>query len=125
MNFGYKGGPGKCFYFHCATEGKKIDMIRKNDNVCIEIDTDHISYEGNSACDFGMGYRSVVGMGKMVIIEDNDEKRKGLDFIMGHYSGRSGFSYSDEALAKIFVLRLDITELTGKKNIPDFHPIKS
>ena len=41
MNFGYKEG---CLYFHCANEGRKIGIIKKNNNVCFEIDTDHKIY---------------------------------------------------------------------------------
>ena len=38
MDFGYKGN---CLYFHCASEGKKLDMIRQNSKVCFEIGIDH------------------------------------------------------------------------------------
>ncbi len=33
MNFGYSGGDKKHLYFHCATEGRKLEMIRKNNYV--------------------------------------------------------------------------------------------
>ena len=29
MNFGYTNDPEQLIYFHCASEGKKLDMIRK------------------------------------------------------------------------------------------------
>lgn len=29
---------GKALYFHCAKEGRKIDILRKNSNVCFEFD---------------------------------------------------------------------------------------
>ena len=118
LNFGYTGSSGRCFYFHCATEGKKLEMIRKNNHVCFELDTSHEVYEGEMACDFGMGYRSVVGWGNIVIINDNDDKKKGLDVIMHHYSDRPGFEYREKSLDRMLVLRLDITEMTGKGNIP-------
>ena len=35
LNFGYKE---KVLYFHSAPEGKKIEYIRKNNNVCFEIE---------------------------------------------------------------------------------------
>ncbi len=37
MNFGYRDGR---IYFHCAAEGRKIDILQKNDRVCIEVDID-------------------------------------------------------------------------------------
>lgn len=119
MNFGYSGGVEKCIYFHCATGGRKLEMIRKNNYACFEMDIDHYIYEGSRACDFGMGYKSVVGWGRMVITSNNEEKKRGLDVIMAHYSGSTGFTYNPVTLEKMLILRLDITEMTGKKHIPD------
>ncbi len=114
LNFGYSEDFPKRLWFHCASEGKKLDMIRKNNLVCFEVDTDHRLYTGEKACDFGMKYRSVVGWGKMEIITDEDEKIEGLNHIMAHYSRRTEFSYRKETLGKTIVLRLDIEEMSGK-----------
>ncbi len=38
MNYGYKDG---CFYFHSAHEGRKLNLLKKNNKVCIEV-TDSI-----------------------------------------------------------------------------------
>ncbi len=113
MNFGYS--PDRKFYFHCAREGKKIDMIRKNNNVCFELDTDHELIAGTEACDFGMRYSSIIGWGKIFILTGDEEKREGFNSIMQHYSGKSGFSYIPEQFDKTTVLRLDILSMTGKK----------
>ena len=48
MNFGYVGGIEKRLYFHCANEGRKLDMIGKNNYVCFEMDSDHRLIEGKS-----------------------------------------------------------------------------
>lgn len=37
MNYGYRDN---CLYLHSAKEGRKIDIIRENPNVCFEVDTD-------------------------------------------------------------------------------------
>lgn len=117
MNFGYAGGNERCLYFHCATSGKKLDMMARNSFVCFEMDTDHNLYEGKMACDFGMEYRSVVGWGDISIIEDNDKKIVGLNCIMKHYAVRPDFVYERRNLDNILVLRLDIKEMTGKKHL--------
>ena len=117
MNFGYSGGAQRCFYFHCALEGRKLEMIRKNSFVCFELDIDHRKIEGEEACDFSMDYRSVVGWGNMVIISENEEKRRGLDTILHHYTGRTDFTYHPGTYNRILVLRLEISEMTGKKHI--------
>jgi nitroimidazol reductase NimA-like FMN-containing flavoprotein (pyridoxamine 5'-phosphate oxidase superfamily) len=115
MNFGYCGGASPCLYFHCAKQGRKLDMIRKNNYVCFEMDTDHELYGGEKGCDWGMKFRSIVGYGYIDILSDTEEKKKGLDSIMHHYTGRNGFYYDMSILDNTIVLKLDIRELTGKK----------
>lgn len=115
MNFGYVGGVVKKLYFHCARQGRKLEMIRKNNFVCFEFDIDHNLIKDATACDFGMNFRSVVGYGKMTFITDDHEKRVGLDAIMSQYSKGQDFSYRQTSLDKMLLLRLDILTMTGKK----------
>lgn len=115
MNFGYSGGEKKKLFFHCAREGKKLDMIRKNNYVCFEMDTDHELITGLRGCDFTMKYRSVVGYGYVTVIDDENEKIKGLDCIMAHYSAGKNFTYKPETVGKTFVLSLEISQITGKR----------
>ncbi|MDK2979333.1 MAG: uncharacterized protein PWP52_2047, partial [Bacteroidales bacterium] len=37
MNFGYED---QTIWLHCAKEGKKIDILKRNNKVCLEFDTD-------------------------------------------------------------------------------------
>lgn len=115
MNFGYSGGVKPSIFFHCANEGKKLDMIRKNNFVCFEIDTDHQLYKGIKGCDWGMKYSSVVGYGNISIITEKEEKRIGLNCIMTHYGGEGEYIYDEKVLERTTILRLDIKEITGKK----------
>jgi uncharacterized protein len=117
MNFGYSGGSEKKLYFHSAMEGKKLDMIRKNNYVCFEFDIDHNLRKGSAACDFSMSYRSVIGWGRIAIISDDYEKSRGLDTIMSHYSNEKEFLYDKMNLDRMLILRLDIQKMTGKKCI--------
>ena len=115
LNFGYDAGSGPCFYFHSAPEGRKIDLIAKNNYVCFEMDTDHILFKAEKGCDWGMKYSSVVGYGRLTIVNKPEEKKRGLDCIMSHYSGRTGFTHDEKIMEKTAVLRLDIEEITGKQ----------
>ncbi len=115
MNFGYRNDNGKRIYFHCSTEGKKLEMMDKNNLVCFEFDTGHILSEGIDACDFGMAYRSVVGWGSLSRVTGMEEREEGLLAIMEHYSGRRNFSFKPGILARTLVLKLEITEMTGKR----------
>lgn len=115
LNFGYRPGyPGK-LYFHCSGEGKKIVMLEKNNYVCFELDSAHRLYDGPTGCDFGMSFQSVVGYGHITVITDDEEKKEGLNIIMEHYTGQKDFFYKPGVFNRTYVLRLDITEITGKK----------
>ena len=115
MNFGYSGGVQKKLFFHSAGEGRKIDIIRKNNHVCFEMDTDHDLLSGREACDFSMKYSSVVGWGDIFIISDDKERREGLDSIMKHYSNRKEFKYKQDVFNRTTILKLEIKTMTGKK----------
>jgi len=115
MNFGYSGGENPSIFFHCANEGRKLEIIRKNKYVCFEMDIDHQIFRGTMGCDWGMKYRSVVGYGNISIITEKEAKKTGLDCIMKHYGGENEYIYDERVFANTTVLRLDIKEMTGKK----------
>ena len=109
--FGYRD---RMLYFHCAREGKKIDILRKNSRVCVEFDIDQELVTAEEACKFDMNFRSVIAFGKATLVENPEERRKGLEAIMQHYAGRS-FTYPDELVGKTLVIRVEVESLTGKK----------
>ncbi|MDP4094705.1 MAG: pyridoxamine 5'-phosphate oxidase family protein [Bacillota bacterium] len=115
MNFAYNSGS---LYVHCARQGKKLDIIRQNNNVCFEADEAVEIVKADSACNWGAYYRSVVGLGKISFIDSDEDIRKALDLIMLKYSGTDKHEYSRSSLDRIFVLRIDITEMTGKRSAP-------
>jgi hypothetical protein len=109
--FGYKD---RALYFHCAREGRKLDIIRKNNIVCFEMDTDQELVKGEKACKCNMKYRSVIGFGKAELIEDTEGKRTALDIIMQHYFEGS-FEYPQEHVNKTAIVRVGIESMTGKQ----------
>ena len=115
MNFGYIGGRKPCMYFHCASEGRKLEMVRENSYVCFALDNGHELYSGKNGCDWGMKFSSVVGYGNMVIVSNNEERILGLNSIMSHYGGAGIYRYDEKVLANTTILRLDIEEMTAKR----------
>ena len=115
LNFGYQAGDGGKLYFHCANEGRKLKMIKKNNYVCFQMDTDHQLYKGEKGCDWGMKYSSVVGYGSISVVTEPDAKRAALNCIMSHYGGDRKYTYDDKVLAGTTILSLKIKEMTGKK----------
>ncbi|KXA89478.1 pyridoxamine 5'-phosphate oxidase [candidate division MSBL1 archaeon SCGC-AAA259I14] len=110
--FGYKNS---CLYFHSATEGKKIEIIRKTDTACFEIDIDKELVKAEDACSFSMKYRSIIGFGEIQIVDDTKEKIEALNTIMSHYT-EENFQYPKESLQNVAVIKIKIEEMTGKKS---------
>ena len=115
MNYGFEWNEGLNLYFHCAKEGRKIDLMDKNNLVCFQLDTDHELVRGASICKWSMNYRSIVGLGLLKRVVDEEEKKKGLGLIMNHYGYEGDTSYNEKVLAATEVLRLEVTEIAGKK----------
>jgi len=112
MNFGYREG---ALYLHSAREGRKINLIRKNPNVCFEVDEIIRFRKAKLACDWGVEYKSVIGSGKAVFLADPEAKRQAFDIIMAQYSDEA-FDYSDNMLEKTLVIKIEIETMTGKKS---------
>jgi nitroimidazol reductase NimA-like FMN-containing flavoprotein (pyridoxamine 5'-phosphate oxidase superfamily) len=112
MNFGYEN---KTLFFHSALEGRKINLIKQNPNLCFEIDQVVQFKKAKLACDWSIEYKSVIGEGRAQLLYDPEEKREGLDIIMAQYSGRT-FEYPSEMLEKTLVIKLVIDKMTGKQS---------
>ncbi len=63
-----------------------------------------------------MKYRSVMGRGRIQIIEDTTGKKRALDILMKHYTGRDDFIYPENILKDVIIMRLEVEEMTGKKS---------
>ena len=103
-------------YFHSSTEGRKIDILRKNNQVCFEIDIDVETVKGDSPCSCGTRYLSVIGFGLAFFLERTNEKKQALNYLMEKYSGKKDCSYKAEALEKVAVFSVKIEKITGKKS---------
>ncbi|KQC12319.1 MAG: pyridoxamine 5'-phosphate oxidase [Desulfuromonas sp. SDB] len=108
--FGYEN---KVVYFHCADQGKKIDVLKSNPKVCVEFDIDTQLVMSERACSFEMNYRSVIGFGKALLLKDLHEKKIALDIMLKKYTGKS-FNIPEDGLKKVTVIKIILEEITGK-----------
>jgi nitroimidazol reductase NimA-like FMN-containing flavoprotein (pyridoxamine 5'-phosphate oxidase superfamily) len=113
LNFGYRAN---CLYFHSAREGRKINIIHKNNRVCFEVEFEAELIQAEKACDWGMKYISLIGFGKAYLVENSEEKREALNIILEHYSGRRSFDYSEKDLKRVVIIKVKIGSMTGKKS---------
>jgi nitroimidazol reductase NimA-like FMN-containing flavoprotein (pyridoxamine 5'-phosphate oxidase superfamily) len=119
LNYGFTFEGNKLtLYFHSATEGKKMDIIKANSNACFEIDCDCKLVESEKPCSYGYEFKSIVGFGKIVVMATTEEKIKGLNILMKHQTGKEAqYDFPEEVLRKVIVYKMEVEEFTGKQKV--------
>ncbi len=130
LNYGYEpageDGLKGAFWFHGAREGKKLELIRRNPEVCIQLDCEHQPVKNALGCGWGMKYASVIATGQAHIVETLAERRHGLDCLMAHYlrlwgppegveAKATAVFYEDKVLSATAVFRVDVESVNAKR----------
>ncbi len=112
LNLGYSEG---VLYFHGAMSGKKLKLLHKNDHAAFEFDARLELIKAEEACDWSIKFQSVMGFGKISMIESPQEKKEALTLIMAQYSDRT-FDLPEKSIKGTAVYKLDIEQMTGKQS---------
>ncbi|MDH3343862.1 MAG: pyridoxamine 5'-phosphate oxidase family protein [Desulfobacteraceae bacterium] len=112
LSFGYKDNT---LYFHSANEGRKIDILKRNNTVCFEFDIDCEPIKADNACEWGMKYKSVIGFGKAYFVDGFEAKCAAMDIIMQQYSDET-FDYPKTKVKNTVFIRVEIEHMTGKQS---------
>ena len=116
LNFGMRTeGERITLYFHGAGEGKKFELLKKDNRASFEMDCSHKLIADREACRCTMGYESVVGRGRIEIAADA-EKREALCALMEQYH-EDDFPFREEVMGRTTVMKLMVEEVWGKRNI--------
>ena len=94
-------------YFDCPPLGKKMDILRQNQNACFEINTLEQA-ACNAACE------CIGGTGRIAVCRDGREKEKALKCIAGHYRPGAEPVFSAEEIERASILKLFVIDYTGK-----------
>lgn len=114
LNFGYTYNEGMIeLYVHSALKGRKIDILQKDQIVCVEMDCEHELVESEVPCQNGYLYASVIGEGKITFIEEIEEKKAALNELMKHIVGKT-FGFEDGAVGSVAVYKLTLTKVSAK-----------
>lgn len=116
LNFGMQMEEGKIvLYFHGAEEGKKYELIARNNKAAFEMDCSTrlvtILEDGNCT----MEYESVIGQGVVEILPE-DEKERALDILMKHYR-KEDFPYNKAVIPRTTVFKLTVESCSGKRRM--------
>ena len=113
VNYGYREGH---LYIHSAPEGKKIDLLKKNQLVCFEVEDSVEIIRAGKACDWSTRYRSVVGYGEAEILSDERSKQEGLEVIMAQHGAPHLKEFHPGNMKRMVILKIRITSMSGKKS---------
>jgi len=105
-----------CIYFHCANEGKKIELIKQNPKVCFEADKEKAILRNEKACGWSSSFISVIAFGTASFLKKSNEKEKALALLMKKFSGRADWEFSEANLERVNVVKIVISEMTGKQS---------
>ena len=112
ISYGYKD---RIFYFHTGYNGLKIEILKKNPEVCIEIDQNIHIISGITACKYSVAYQSINVFGKAEFIENMTEKTNALNIIMKNATQNEDWDYTTEIVQKTCIIKVPIREIFGKK----------
>jgi hypothetical protein len=112
LSCGYRDGR---LYFHSAPEGRKLDLLHRNPQVCFEVSEIGAVRRSGRPCHWGQRYASVIGRGRAVLVEDAAEKRRALERICRNY-GADPAQIGEAGVAGVAVVRIEIAALSGKRS---------
>jgi uncharacterized protein len=113
FNFGFDED---YIYLHSGNEGKKVDILKSNPDICIAFsNSEKLAYQSAEvACSHFMRYRSALVWGSVEIIDNPAEKEKIMNKFMKHYTGRNDYKYGVPAIRNVQVYRVSTKHMSGK-----------
>ena len=115
LSHGYDGEKN-CLYFHCADQGKKLDILKVNNGVWGQAIVDLGYVQGK--CDHL--YQSVHFRGEVFFLEKNRDKKTALEVMIRQLEKNPGKVMAEQlgatSIRRVVIGRVDIKELWGKQS---------
>lgn len=117
LNFGIQVADGDItLFFHGAREGKKYELIDRNNQASFEMDCAHRLVTNYDTGNCTMEYESVIGNGTIYMVSD-EEKFEALNILMAHYPVGKDFKFNEADVQKTTILKLSVHGVTGKRRM--------
>jgi len=112
---------GHEIFFHSNVVGRIRANSERHPEVCFETSEYGQFLPSNIALEFSMQYESVIVFGKLRVIEDEEEKRRGLyglieKYFPGMKPGEDYRPITDKELKQTSVYAIQIESWSGKRN---------
>ncbi len=114
LSYGFeRKGSGFIFYFHCAKEGRKMDLHRAGQKI-VTVEIDILNGYKDTGHSVTADYESFMGTGFLAETESKEEKIHGLQLILDHcgvtgYSAEACAATDRACVMKIYVNNGDYT----------------
>lgn len=113
LNFGVQADGNRVeLFFHGALEGKKYELLRRDNRASFEMDCSHRLVTDASRGSCTMEYESVIGKGHLYIVEES-EKYHALRVLMEHYH-QEEFPFNKDVMPRTTVFKMVVDSITGK-----------
>lgn len=116
LNFGYVcQNDVLTLYFHAATAGRKLDILREHPAVAFEMDRDDGIAGNETPCSYTCFYQSVTGNGVAEILSDPAEKCAGLQILMKALT-KQDFTFDEGMAQSVAVVKITVSRISCKKH---------
>ncbi|MEK9198510.1 pyridoxamine 5'-phosphate oxidase family protein [Ureibacillus sp. 179-F W5.1 NHS] len=115
-----------CIYFHGASEGKKIDMIKENSNATFVVSENHGTIANPIPAKTDTAYLSVMLFGHVELVDDLTEATTAMQYLLNKYvpgyyptalSQNHVDRYRSSMGSKTTVFKLVVKTITAKENV--------
>lgn len=100
-------------FFHCATQGRKLECIAAHSRVSFTV----VTRAGIDAARLTTYYESAIVTGVASLVTDDEEKKKRLNGLCDALAS-SGSADMCKSLGQTAVVRISIESVSGKENAP-------
>jgi hypothetical protein len=117
VNHAYQDGR---FYFHCATTGRKLDIISQNPNVSYVITKfygDRRDLDKSLKCHGP--WESVIAYGKARVVSEQDELIRTFKTFM-KYFGEDDYQHGENLLLNTRVIVIEVERMTARREYDEF-----
>jgi nitroimidazol reductase NimA-like FMN-containing flavoprotein (pyridoxamine 5'-phosphate oxidase superfamily) len=111
VNFGYKD---RLIYFHSSCEGRKLDMLKSNPNVCVQFDADISTVKTENICQWSTKYKSVIAFGKATLVNDENEKQLALNLLVSHLNELHDPTTIFPLNPNLCIIKVEFDQISGK-----------
>ena len=93
-----------------------MQLLRKNPAISVEMDGNHQLIPARDACDYSDAYSSIIACGQASIVQKHEEIRHGLNIIMRQAVPGKSFSYRDNMMKAVCVVRIECDDFSCRQH---------